>query len=108
MNPTHAFTIADFGTCSDSVPFGARGLKTKQTLPPPPPPAASPELLAEQKELEKREAELSFQDEKRRRDLQGSASALFAGTRSAKNISQFRGNKQAAASRGGSGTGLRF
>ena len=55
MNSKQWPRVADFGTSDLYVPFNARGLKTKQTLPPPPPPEASEGLLKAQKEQEERE-----------------------------------------------------
>ena len=106
MNSKHWPRIADFGSSDTSIPFNARGFKTKQTLPPPPPPEASEGLLKAQKEQEEREAALALSEEKRKKRLAGEAQASFAGAESARLQSQFRtGGKQGP---GRTGTGLRL
>ena len=105
MNSKQWPRVADFGTSDLYVPFNARGLKTKQTLPPPAPPGASAELIAAQKEQEEREAALALSEEKRRKQQAGEAQAAFSSGESQKLQSQFRtgGTQQA-----GRGTGLRL
>lgn len=107
MNTKHFPRIADFGLSDSYVPFGARGLKTKQTLPPPSPPAPSDELLAAQKEQEEREAKLALQEEQRKRAKEGDAQAAFAGAEAERLQGQFR-STGGRAKAGRSGTGLRL
>ena len=105
MNSKQWPRVADFGTSDLYVPFNARGLKTKQTLPPPPPPEASEGLTKAQRELEEREAALARQEEQRKKQQAGEAQAAFSSGESQKLQGQFRtgGSQQA-----GRGTGLRL
>ena len=107
MNSKHWPRIADFGTCDLSIPFNARGIKTKQAVPPPPPPAASDELLAKQKELEEREAAAKRAEEERKRLAAGAAAAEIAAGESEALQGQFRTRQRQRPGREG-GTGLRF
>ena len=106
MNTKHWSRIADFGTSDLSVPFNARGLKTKQFIPPPPPPAASEELQKAKAEQEAREAALAASEESRKRRQEGEAQANFAGGQSERLQGQFRASRRAKPGR--SGTGLRL
>ncbi len=108
MNSKHWPRIADFSTCDASIPFNAKGLKTKQALPPPAPPAASDELLAEQKELEKREAEALRAEEERKRLAAGAVAAEIAAGEAEELQGQFRTRQRQRPGRTSGGTGLRF
>jgi len=106
MRSKHWPRIADFGTSDLSIPWNARGLKTKQTLPPPPPPGASDELTAAKAEQEAREAALAKQEDDRKRRQAGKAQAKFAGREAERLQGQFRAGRRAKPGR--ESTGLRL
>ncbi len=106
MNSKHWPRIADFGQCNNSVPWDARGLGGKQTLPPPPPPPVSEDLVKAQKEQEKREAALAAAEEAGKRSREGAAQGAFAGRESQRLQGQFRSSRRQLPGRGG--TGLRL
>ncbi len=97
------------GMCDANLPWDARFFGTKQQLPADAPPAASDELIARQKELEKREADAERLEKERKKQIAAAGAAELAAGESAKLQSQFRSaGRQRAGRPEGPATGLRL